>query len=41
MRTVQINLGMNNNPMNEEEVLNYMVKLQGYRLMGYYSPDLL
>lgn len=40
MRTVQINLGMNNNPMSNEEVLNYMVELQGYRLMGYYFKDM-
>jgi hypothetical protein len=39
MKTVQVNLGMNNNPMNEEEVLNYMGTLNGYRLMGYYFTE--
>lgn len=40
MKTVQVNLGMNNNPMNEEEVISYMSNLNGYRLMGYYFKDM-
>jgi hypothetical protein len=41
MRTVQVNLGMIHNSMSNEEVVNYMSELQGYRLMGYYFKDML
>ena len=39
MKTVQINVGMNNNPMNEEQIINYFASLQGYDLMAYYFKD--
>jgi hypothetical protein len=39
MKTLQINLGLNNNPMNAEEVINYFATLQEYRLMAYIITD--
>jgi len=36
MKTLQVNIGLNNNPMTNEEVINYIASLEGYRLMGYY-----
>ena len=35
MKTLQINVGLNNNPMNEEQTIEYFASLQGYRLMAY------
>lgn len=39
MKTLQINLGLNNNPMTAEEVINYFATLEGYRLMAYQIVD--
>lgn len=39
MKTLQINLGLNNNPMNAEQVINYFATLSEYRLMAYYIKD--
>lgn len=39
MKTLQINLGLNNNPMTEEQVINYFATLPKYRLMAYYIID--
>lgn len=36
MKTLQVNIGLNNNPMTNEGVITYIASLQGYRLMGYY-----
>jgi hypothetical protein len=35
MKTLQINLGLNNNPMTAEQVINYFATLSEYRLMAY------
>jgi hypothetical protein len=40
MKTLQLNLGLNNNPMNAEQIVNYFATLEGYRLMGYYFKDM-
>ena len=39
MKTLQLNLGLNNNPMNAEQVINYFATLSEYRLMAYYIKD--
>lgn len=39
MKTLQINLGLNNNPMTAEEVINYFATLTEYRLMAHYIKD--
>lgn len=39
MKTLQINLGLNNNPMTAEQVINYFATLSEYRLMAYYIKD--
>ncbi|QMP84753.1 hypothetical protein elemo131C_phanotate44 [Flavobacterium phage vB_FspP_elemoC_13-1C] len=39
MKTLQINLGLNNNPMNAEQVINYFATLSEYRLMAYIIKD--
>jgi hypothetical protein len=39
MKTLQLNLGLNNNPMNAEQVINYFATLQEYRLMAYIITD--
>lgn len=39
MKTLQINLGLNNNPMTSEEVINYFATLPEYRLMAYMIKD--
>jgi len=39
MKTLQINLGLNNNPMTAEEVINYFATLPEYRLMAHYIKD--
>lgn len=41
MRTVQINVGLNNNSLNNLEVLEYFDTLGGYRLVGYYFKDMI
>lgn len=33
---IQINLGLNNNPMTAEEVITYFATLKDYHLAGYY-----
>ena len=40
MKTLQINLGLNNNPMNGLEVTNYFENLENYRLIGSYIKDM-
>ncbi len=40
MRTVQVNIGLNNNTMPYGEVVYYMATLEGYRLMAYYMKDM-
>jgi len=40
MKTLQINLGLNNNPMTNEQIINYFATLKGYRLMAYYFKDM-
>ena len=40
MKTLQINLGLNNNPMNSEQVINYFASLKEYRLIAYYIKDM-
>lgn len=39
MKTIQINIGLNNNPMTAEEVINYMASNKDYRLMAYQIVD--
>jgi hypothetical protein len=39
MKTLQINLGLNNNPMTAEQVINYFATLSEYRLMAYIIKD--
>lgn len=39
MKTIQINVGLNNNPMNAEQVVNYFATLESYRLMAYQVVD--
>lgn len=39
MKTIQINLGLNNNPMNTEQVTEYFASLKEYRLMAYQVKD--
>lgn len=39
MKTIQINLGLNNNPMTSKQVINYFATLPEYRLMAYYIKD--
>ena len=39
MKTLQINLGLNNNPMTSKQVINYFATLPEYRLMAYYIKD--
>lgn len=39
MRTIQINVGLNNNPMNAEQITTYFATLENYRLMAYYFKD--
>ena len=40
MKTIQINLGMGNNPMSEGQVSEYFAKLSEYRLMAFYFKDM-
>lgn len=39
MKTIQINLGLNNNPLNSAEVVDYFATLTEYRLMAYIIKD--
>jgi hypothetical protein len=39
MKTLQINLGLNNNPMNADQVTEYFASLKEYRLMAFYFID--
>ena len=40
MKTLQINLGLNNNPMTREEIVTYFATLKNYRLMAYYFKNM-
>lgn len=40
MKTLQLNLGLNNNSMNGEQIINYFNTLKSYRLIGYYLKDM-
>jgi hypothetical protein len=39
MKTLQINIGLNNNPMTPEEVIDYIASNKEYRLMAYHIVD--
>jgi hypothetical protein len=39
MKTLQINLGLNNNPMTEDQVIEYFASQNEYRLMAYIIKD--
>ena len=39
MKTLQFNLGLNNNPMTTDQVINYFATLSDYRLMAYQIKD--
>jgi hypothetical protein len=39
MKTLQINIGLNNNPFTAEEVINYIAGNKEYRLMAYQIVD--
>lgn len=40
MKTLQINLGLNSNPMTREEIVTYFATLKDYRLMAYYFKNM-
>ena len=40
MKTIQINIGLNNNPFTSEGVEVYLSRLEGYRLMAHYEKDM-
>lgn len=39
MKTLQVNIGLNNNPMTAEQVIEYMDSNNDYRLMAYQIVD--
>lgn len=39
MKTIQINIGLNNNPFTADEVISYMASNNDYRLMAYQIVD--
>ena len=39
MKTIQINVGLNNNSMNYNQLFKYFANLTEYRLMAYYIKD--
>jgi hypothetical protein len=39
-RNIQINIGMNNNPMTQDEVIRYFASHPNYQLSGYYFKDM-
>lgn len=39
MRTLQINIGLNNNPFTAEQVIDYIASNKEYRLMAYQIVD--
>lgn len=41
MKTVQVNIGLSNNTMTSDQVIEYMATLDGYRLMAYYMKDMM
>ena len=41
MKTIQINIGLNNNPFTSEEVKEYFETHNNYRLMACYEKDML
>jgi hypothetical protein len=40
MKTIQVNIGLNNNSFTSSEVIDYMASLKDYRLMAYYIKDM-
>lgn len=38
--SIQINVGLNNNPLNEEQIAEYFASFSGYDLCGYYFKDM-
>lgn len=40
MKTIQINIGLNNNTFTSEGVEVYLSRLEGYRLMACYEKDM-
>jgi hypothetical protein len=40
MKTIQVNIGLNNNSFTSAEVIDYMASLKNYRLMAYYIKDM-
>lgn len=40
MRTIQINLGLNNNPYSAEQVIGMFARSEKYRLMAYTIEDM-
>jgi hypothetical protein len=39
-KQIQINIGMNNNPMTNEQIVNYFATHPNYHLAGYYFKDM-
>ena len=39
MKTLQINIGLNNNPFTSDEVIDYIASNKEYRLMAYQIVD--
>jgi hypothetical protein len=39
METIQINIGMTNNAMNNDQIVDYFDSMTNYRLMAYYFID--
>lgn len=39
MNTLQVNIGLNNNPYTAEQVIDYMASNKNYRLMAYQIVD--
>jgi hypothetical protein len=39
MKTIQINIGLNNNPFTAEQVIDYIAGNKEYRLMAYHIVD--
>jgi hypothetical protein len=40
MKTLQINVGLTNNTMNQEQISEYFASLKDYRLMAFYFKDM-
>lgn len=39
MKTLQVNIGLNNNSKTIDSLILYLATLTGYRLMGYYQTE--